>query len=118
MIYESRSIRVKRIRESGLHTNKETSVKPLFRSYKSGQTILSFVVAVYFFSEFQTLNSRWFFFSEAGTKKKKKKENYWNAAFCYTHLVVQDAKGLCWAPCYCLPFTPISPKFHLQKCCL
>lgn len=41
------------IREPGLHTNKETSVKPIFRSYKLGQTTLSFIVAVYFFQCFK-----------------------------------------------------------------
>lgn len=38
------------IGEPGLHTNKDTSVKPILRSYKLGQTNLGFVVGVHFFS--------------------------------------------------------------------
>lgn len=49
MIYESRSIRVIMIIEPGLHTEKETSVKPIFRSFKLDQAILSFIVAAFFF---------------------------------------------------------------------
>lgn len=48
MIYDSRSIRVIMIIEPGLHTEKETSVKPIFRSFKF-QAILSFIVAVFVF---------------------------------------------------------------------
>lgn len=33
-----------------MHTNKDTSVKPILRSYKLGQTNLGFVVGVHFFS--------------------------------------------------------------------
>lgn len=73
MIYESRSIRVKMIREPGLHTNEETSVKPIFRSYKLGETILSFVVAVYFFQCFKD-KIPGDFFPQASRKKKKKRE--------------------------------------------
>lgn len=49
MIYESRSIRVIMIIEPSLHTEKETSVKPIFRSFKLDQAILSFIVAAFFF---------------------------------------------------------------------
>lgn len=49
MIYDSRSIRVIMIIEPGLHTEKETSVKPIFRSFKLDQAILSFIVAVFVF---------------------------------------------------------------------
>lgn len=48
MIYERRLIRVKIIGKPGLRTNKEASVKPIFRSYKLGQSILSLVFAEFF----------------------------------------------------------------------
>lgn len=38
------------IGEPGLHTNKDTSVKSILRSYKLGQTNPKFVVGVHFFS--------------------------------------------------------------------
>lgn len=59
------------IGEPGLHTNKDTSVKPILRSYKLSQTNLRFVVAVYFFSvsniKFQVI-----FSPKLEVKKKKK----------------------------------------------
>lgn len=73
MIYERRIIRVKIIGEPGLHTNKEASVKPIFKSYKLGQSILSLVLAgffIVFFQGFQRKNSRCVF-PLGGSKKIK-----------------------------------------------
>lgn len=71
MIYESRSIRVKIIRDLGLHTNKETSVKPIFKSYKLAQNTLNFVVGNQFFQCFRHKNAG-FLFPKNPNKAKRR----------------------------------------------
>lgn len=119
MIYESRSIRVKMIREPELHTNKETSVKTIFKSYKLGQTILSFVVDIHFFQCFRH-KIEGIFLPKLVPKRSptsQKRELPKSSLFLYL-FGGSRCQRVRLGFCKIFPFTPISPQFHPQKCCL